>query len=115
MMTGTDAPGAIALTPSVGDHVAHETPVRLHLAMTGAEGCAVRALGVIVRRGWYLHAAELHPGQPGETRAMTVDILARDASRAVTTLKSQLERLYDMDAVTIVGPAPTPLESHRHA
>ncbi len=102
MATATPT-GPHALAPFVGEHVAHETPVRLHLAMTGAEGCAVRALGVIVRRGWYLHAAELHPGQPGEARAMTVDVLARDASRAVATLKSQLERLYDMEAVTVMA------------
>ncbi|MGF1462700.1 MAG: hypothetical protein ACFB2Z_05995 [Maricaulaceae bacterium] len=80
-------------------------PVRLELRMTGAEGCAVRALGLIVRRGWYLVAAHLQPGLPGETRTLTVDVLRRDEARAVETLKRQLERLYDLDAVTILDDA----------
>lgn len=96
----------IAMSPYVGDHVAHETPVTLRLEMTGAEGCAVRALGVIVRRGWYLHAAELLPGQPGEKRAMTVSVLRRDATRNLPTLISQLERLFDLETVTVLDTKP---------
>lgn len=105
MMSATehDNPNtAVAMSPFVGDHVANETPIRLHLAMTGAEGCAVRALGLIVRRGWYLHATELLPGQPGEKRAMTVSVLRRDATRNLPTLLSQLERLFDLETVTVL-------------
>ncbi len=95
-----------AIVPSHGDVLADATPIRLRLEMSGAEGCAVRALGVIVRRGWYLHAAELLGGMPGDKRVMTVDVLARDESRIITTLIRQLERLYDMEAVTVLNDAP---------
>ena len=98
---------------SVISHQAQEVaadaaPIRFDLAMTGAEGCAVRALGVIVRRGWYLAAAELHPGRPGDKRRLTVDVFQRDDSRSVETLQRQLERLHDIETVTVTAPPAAP-------
>lgn len=89
------------LAPGEREHA----PIRLELEMTGAEGCAVRAFGVIVRRGWYLVAAKLHHGLPGDKRRMTVEVLRRDESRSLETLKRQLERLYDMEAVSVYDSA----------
>jgi acetolactate synthase regulatory subunit len=93
------------------DHVAatdaseHGLPIRFDILMTGAEGCGVRVLGLIVRRGWYLQAAELLPGFPGETRRMTVDVLRRDETRRLETLKSQIDRLHDVIDVDYFDPA----------
>lgn len=95
-----------ALNPHVPVAGAADTPVTLHLEMTGAEGCAVRALGVIVRRGWYLYAAELHPGRPDAPRELTVHVLQRDETRSLETLQRQLERLHDMVRVTVQAPSP---------
>lgn len=91
--------------------VGHDEPIRFDIAMTGAEGCGVRVLGLIVRRGWYLAAAELLPGRPGEARRMTVDVLRRDETRRLETLKSQLERLHDVTDVDYFDPAE---EGERH-
>jgi acetolactate synthase regulatory subunit len=55
--------------------------------------------------------AALRPGRPGETRRMTVDVLRRDATRRLQTLKSQLERLYDVTDVDYFDPAE---EGERH-
>jgi acetolactate synthase regulatory subunit len=88
-----------------------DQPIRFNIGLTGAEGSGVRVLGLIVRRGWYLAAAELLPGRPGETRRMTVDVLRRDETRRLETLKSQLERLYDVTDVDYFDPTE---ESDRH-
>jgi acetolactate synthase regulatory subunit len=99
------------------DHVAaadaadHDLPIRFDIGLTGAEGSGVRVLGLIVRRGWYLAAAELKPGRPGQKRRMTVDVLRRDETRRLETLKSQLERLYDVTDVDYFDPAE---EAARH-
>lgn len=84
---------------------AHDLPIRFDIGLTGAEGSGVRVLGLIVRRGWYLAGAELLPGRPGDARRMTVDVLRRDETRRLETLKSQLERLHDVTDVDYFDPA----------
>ena len=93
------------------DAADHDLPIRFDILMTGAEGCGVRVLGLIVRRGWYLAAAELLPGRPGETRRMTVDVLRRDETRRLETLRSQIDRLHDVIDVDYFDPAE---EGERH-
>ncbi len=107
----------VPMTEAAHDHAAAEDaakrdlPIRFDIGMTGAEGCGVRVLGLIVRRGWYLYGAELLPGRPGDKRRMTVDVLRRDETRRLQTLKSQLERLYDVTDVDYFDPAE---EGERH-
>jgi acetolactate synthase regulatory subunit len=86
-------------------------PIRFNIGLTGAEGSGVRVLGLIVRRGWYLAGAELLPGRPGDKRRMTVDVLRRDETRRLETLKNQLERLHDVTDVDYFDPAE---EGERH-
>lgn len=98
-------PVETALSPSHGDVLNDASPIRLRLDMTGAEGCAVRALNVIVRRGWYLYDAQLDAGMPGDKRVLTVRVLPRDEARLTPTLIRQLERLYDVETVTVLDDA----------
>ena len=90
---------------AAADAADHDLPIRFDIGMTGAEGCGVRVLGLVVRRGWYLYGAELLPGRPGASRRMTVDVLRRDETRRLETLKSQLERLHDVTDVDYFDPA----------
>jgi acetolactate synthase regulatory subunit len=101
----------VSVVPITHDHGAaaaaadRDLPIRFEIGLTGAEGSGVRVLGLIVRRGWYLAACELLPGRPGDTRRMTVDVLRRDETRRLETLKSQLERLHDVTDVDYFDPA----------
>ncbi len=104
-ITDAPAPGAEHDHAAAERSVLLNLPIRFNIGLTGAEGSGVRVLGLIVRRGWYLYGAELLPGRPGDKRRMTVDVLRRDETRRLETLKSQLERLYDVTDVDYFDPA----------
>lgn len=90
--------------------------IRIDFALD--EGAMLRILGLVERRGFRIVRMTMHetgandPGTPkpggGETAAMTLDVVPRDAGRRLAVLVPQLHRLYE---VRSVGLFSTPMAS----
>lgn len=70
---------------------------QLRIELNTAEGAVLRALGLIERRGFLLQTCNLHAELDGKR---VLEILVESA-RPPELLKRQLERLHDVQSVTI--------------
>jgi acetolactate synthase regulatory subunit len=75
---------------------------RLVVNFTPAEGAVIRMLGVIERRGYALRGLAMEENV--ESALLTVDLEPRDPARRVDVVARQLDRLIDVQSVTIVTP-----------
>ena len=73
---------------------------RLVVSFTPAEGAIVRMLGLVERRGYSLRGLAME--ERADCASMTIDLEARDASRRVEVVARQLDRLVDVNSVSIV-------------
>lgn len=79
---------------------------RVQIDFIPGDGAVVRMLGLVERRGYALRRVtmEEHSGKA----SMTVDLEPRDSSRRVDVVARQLERLIDVNSVSIITPSPEP-------
>jgi acetolactate synthase-1/3 small subunit/acetolactate synthase II small subunit len=75
---------------------------RLMISFTPAEGAVVRMLGLVERRGYSLLGLAMEERADGAS--MTIDLEPRDASRRVEVVARQLDRLVDVNSVSVVTP-----------
>jgi len=73
---------------------------RLIVSFTPAEGAVIRVLGLVERRGYSLRGLAME--ERADCASMTIDLEARDASRRVEVVARQLDRLVDVNSVSIV-------------
>ena len=73
---------------------------RLIVNFTPAEGAAIRMLGLVERRGYSLRGLTMEE-QPGGA-SMTIDLEPRAPSRRIEVVARQLDRLVDVNSVSIV-------------
>jgi acetolactate synthase II small subunit len=71
-----------------------------------AEGAALRALGLTERRGFRVLSMNL---EPGDESSQQLSMLVTSSDRSVQVLGRQLERLYDVEDVS-VNPAETAVQ-----
>jgi acetolactate synthase-1/3 small subunit/acetolactate synthase II small subunit len=67
---------------------------------TPAEGAVIRMLGLIERRGYALRGIFMEERANGAS--MTIDVEPRDPSRRVEVIARQLDRLIEVNNVSIV-------------
>lgn len=79
---------------------------RVKIDFTPGDGAVVRMLGLVERRGYALRRVtmEEHCG----TALMVVDLEPRDSSRRVEVVARQLERLVDVNCVSIITSSSEP-------
>lgn len=70
---------------------------QLRIELNTAEGATLRTLGLIERRGYRLQTCNLHAELEGR-RVLEVMV---ESDRSIDLLKRQLERLHDVQSVTI--------------
>jgi acetolactate synthase II small subunit len=80
---------------------------RLIVSFTPAEGALVRMLGLVERRGYSLRGVAME--ERGDAASMTIDLEPRDASRRVEVVARQLDRLIDVNSVSVVTLKQGPL------
>lgn len=70
------------------------------ISFTAAEGAVVRMLGLVERRGYALRglAMEEHP----TGASIVIDVEPRDSSRRVEVVARQLDRLVDVNSISIL-------------
>jgi acetolactate synthase regulatory subunit len=73
---------------------------RLVVSFTPAEGAVIRMLGLLERRGYSLRGLAME--ERADCASMTIDLEPRDASRRVEVVARQLDRLVDVNSVSIV-------------
>ena len=73
---------------------------RLMIEYYVAEGAVLRMLGLVERRGYSLRGLAME--ERADCASMTIDLEARDASRRVEVVARQLDRLVDVNSVSIV-------------
>lgn len=78
----------------------------LHIEIFETEGALVRLLGLIERRGFTISSMAMSAPSNGSAR-VTVDVAARGGVRQIDVLTRQIERLFDVHAVSApASPAP---------
>ncbi len=79
----------------------------LNIEIFETEGALVRLLGLIERRGFTIASMAMSAPSNGSAR-VTVDVAARGGVRQIDVLTRQIERLFDVHAVSGPAPAETP-------
>lgn len=79
----------------------------LNIEIFETEGALVRLLGLIERRGFTISSMAMSAPSNGSAR-VTVDIASRGGVRQIDVLTRQIERLFDVHAVSGPAPAETP-------
>jgi acetolactate synthase II small subunit len=76
---------------------------RFEITFTPGEGAVLRMLGLVERRGFAVTAIAManHSG----TAEIAVDVEARDPGRRLDVVARQLERLIDVQSVSVSTPA----------
>lgn len=74
---------------------------RLIISFTPAEGAVLRVLGLIERRGYSLRGLAMEEQPNGAS--MVIDLEPRDSSRRVDVIARQLDRLIEVNSVSIVN------------
>jgi acetolactate synthase-1/3 small subunit/acetolactate synthase II small subunit len=74
---------------------------RLTVSLKPAEGAVIRVLGLIERRGYILRGLSMK--ERAGSASLVVDVQPRDASRRVPVLSQQLNRLIDVQSVSIAA------------
>jgi acetolactate synthase II small subunit len=74
---------------------------RLTIDFVSAEGALVRVLGTIERRGYVLRGLSMREKSDGAS--LVIDIEPRDSSRRTPVLAQQLDRLVDVNSVSIAA------------
>ncbi len=70
---------------------------RLELKLKRAEGALIRVLGMTERRGYPPHA--IHANLDGDGRWLLALVI--DSNRSPETLRQQLLKIHDVDAISI--------------
>lgn len=78
----------------------------LNIEIFETEGALVRLIGLIERRGFTISSMAMSAPSNGSAR-VTVDLAARGGGRRIEVLSRQIERLFDVHAVT--SPEPVSL------
>jgi acetolactate synthase-1/3 small subunit/acetolactate synthase II small subunit len=73
---------------------------RLVISFTPAEGALIRMLGLIERRGYALRGVAMEEHANGAS--LVLDVEPRDPSRRVDVVARQLDRLVEVNKVSIV-------------
>ena len=73
---------------------------RLVISFTPAEGAVVRMLGLVERRGYSLVGLAMEEQANGAS--IILDVQPRDQSRRVEVIARQLDRLVDVNSVSIL-------------
>lgn len=76
---------------------------RLVISFTPAEGAVIRMLGLVERRGCSLRGLAMEDEANGAS--ITIDLELRDASRRVEVIARQLDRLVEVNSVSIITNA----------
>ena len=76
----------------------------LHIEIFETEGALVRLIGLIERRGFTISSMAMSAPSNGSAR-VTVEVAARGGARQIEVLRRQIERLFDVHAVS--GPTST--------
>jgi acetolactate synthase-1/3 small subunit/acetolactate synthase II small subunit len=74
---------------------------RLVISFTPAEGAVIRMLGLVERRGYSLRGLAMEEQPNGAS--MVIDLEPRDSSRRVDVIARQLDRLVEVNSVSIVN------------
>ena len=74
-------------------------PQQITVRFAAGEGAVVRIVGLVERRGFILSGLSMH--ETDGAASMTLDLLARDASRRFEVLDLQLKRLIGVSSVSI--------------
>lgn len=75
---------------------------RLLVSFTPSEGAVVRMLGLVERRGYALRGLAMD--ERADCASITIDLEPRDPARRVEVVARQLDRLVDVNSVSIVTP-----------
>ena len=78
--------------------------------MSTVSGALLRLIGAVERRGFSIVGVHAMVEERGMTR---VRLRVDPGSRSVSTLLRQLDKLFDVQAVDLVGPAPRREEALR--
>ena len=73
---------------------------RLIISFTPAEGAVIRMLGLVERRGYALRGLAME--ELANTASLVLDVEPRDPSRRVEVIARQLDRLVEVNNVSIV-------------
>jgi acetolactate synthase-1/3 small subunit/acetolactate synthase II small subunit len=73
---------------------------RLVISFTPAEGAVIRMLGMVERRGYALRRVAMEEQANGAS--LVLDVEPRDPSRRVDVIARQLDRLIEVNNVSIV-------------
>ena len=73
---------------------------RLVVSFKPAEGAVVRMLGLVERRGYSLRSVAMEERADGAS--MTIHVEPRDSSRRVDVVARQLDRLVEVNSVSVV-------------
>jgi acetolactate synthase regulatory subunit len=77
------------------------------ISFTPAEGAVVRMLGLVERRGYALRGLAMEEQANGAS--IMIDIEPRDSSRRVEVVARQLDRLVDVNSISILtAPQASP-------
>lgn len=71
----------------------------LHVEIFEAEGALVRLIGLVERRGFTISSMAMSAPSNGSSR-VTLDIASRSGARQIDILTRQIERLFDVHAVS---------------
>jgi acetolactate synthase-1/3 small subunit/acetolactate synthase II small subunit len=74
---------------------------RLIISFTPAEGAVLRVLGLVERRGYSLLGLAMKEQPNGAS--IVIDLEPRDSSRRLDVIARQLERLVEVNSVSIVN------------
>ncbi len=80
---------------------------RLDLIVKPAEGALVRVIGMVERRGFVPRAVHATPHADGRWRLQ----MQVESTRPVETLRHQLEKVYDCEAVSVSVDAAEVVET----
>jgi len=72
---------------------------RLIISFTPAEGAVIRMLGLVERRGYALRGLAME--EQANTASLVLDVEPRDPSRRVEVIARQLDRLVEVNNVSI--------------
>ncbi|WP_417478526.1 ACT domain-containing protein [Maricaulis sp.] len=78
----------------------------LNIEIFETEGALVRLIGLIERRGFVISSMAMSAPSNGSAR-VTVDVAARGGARQIDVLTRQIERLFDVHAVSRTTAAET--------
>ena len=77
------------------------------LTIQRAEGALIRALGLIERRGFAVTSIITSSDDSAQQMELTVEV--RSSGRSVDTLARQIEKLFDVRAVSLVSTSVPPI------